>query len=71
MKIVDSGTVYVNPKPHLCSRHAFHPTIVDLGGGELLCGHDIGEAVEALDYRTYRSRSKDNGETWEFYPIKR
>jgi sialidase-1 len=66
MRIIESGIVYANPKPHLRSQHAFHPTIVDLGGGEILCGHDLGEAIEALDYRTYRSRSLDGGRTWEF-----
>ena len=65
MRILDTGLVYANPKPHLYTRHAFHPTLVDLGGGELLCGHDVGAAVEALDYRTYLARSRDGGATWE------
>ena len=64
MRILDTGLVYANPKPHLHTRHAFHPTLVDLGGGELLCGYDVGAAVEGLDYRTYRSRSRDDGATW-------
>jgi sialidase-1 len=64
MKIIETGIVYENPKPYLRSQHAFHPTLVDLGGGELLCGYDLGEAVESMDYRTYRSRSTDGGRTW-------
>ena len=65
MRILDTGLVYANPKPHLHTRHAFHPTLVDLGGGELLCGYDVGVAVEGLDYRTYLARSGDGGATWE------
>lgn len=64
MQIQDSGIVYENPKPYLRSRHAFHPSLVDLGNDEWLCAYDTGEAVEALDYRTYRSRSTDGGRTW-------
>ena len=66
IEMLDTGIVYENPKAYLRSRHAFHPTIVDLGKGELLCAYDLGEAVEALDYRTYRSRSTDGGSSWRF-----
>ena len=66
MKTLASGIVYVNPKPYLRSQHAFHPTISDLGEGELLCSYDLGEAIEAMNYQTYRSRSVDGGETWQF-----
>jgi hypothetical protein len=59
-----TGLVYSNPKPYLRSRHAFHPSLVRLDDGELLCSFDIGEAVEAVNYRTYVSRSRDGGETW-------
>ena len=65
MRILGTGLVYANPTPHLCTRHAFHPTLVDLGGGELLCGYDVGVAVEGLGYRTYLARSRDGGATWE------
>lgn len=61
-----SGVVYENPKPHLRSQQAFHPTLADLGDGELVCAFDLGQAVEALDYRTYRSRSLDGGASWTF-----
>lgn len=65
-EILSTGIVYRNPKPHLRSRQAMHPALVDLGDGEMFCSFDIGEAVESLDYRTYKSRSMDGGETWEF-----
>lgn len=64
IKCVETGFVYSNPSPHLRSRQAFHPSLTQLGGGELLCTFDIGEAVESLDYRTYVSRSTDGGKTW-------
>ncbi len=60
----DTGLVFSNPKPYLKSRQAFHPTLVQLGDGELLCSYDIGQGVESLDYRTYLSRSWDGGSTW-------
>jgi hypothetical protein len=66
MRIIETGIVYRNPEPHLRSRQAFHPSLVNLGGGEILCSFDLGEAVESLDYRTYISRSMDNGQTWDF-----
>jgi len=64
MQIQDRGIVYENPKPHLRTRHAFHPSLVPLGGPNWLCAYDVGEAIESLDYRTYRSRSADGGRTW-------
>jgi sialidase-1 len=64
MEILQSGIVYANPKPYLRSQHAFHPTLVNLGGGHWLCAYDLGDAVEGLDYGTHRSRSMDDGLTW-------
>ncbi|MBM4067461.1 MAG: exo-alpha-sialidase [Planctomycetes bacterium] len=62
--IQDQGVVYRNPKPHLRAIHAWHPSLVLLDDGSLLAGFDLGQAVEALDYRTYLSRSTDQGKTW-------
>ena len=59
-----TGLVYRNPKPHLRSIHAWHPSVVRLEDGQLLASFDLAEAVESLDYRTYLSRSYDQGETW-------
>lgn len=64
ISITASGHVYRNPKPYLRSIHAWHPSIVRLDSGELLVGFDLGEAVEALNYRTWLARSTDEGETW-------
>jgi len=66
IEILGTGIIYRNPKPYLRSRQAFHPSLVDLGSGELVCSFDLGEAVEALDYRTYLARSTDGGESWQF-----
>lgn len=64
IQLVRAGLIYRNPQPHLRSRQAFFPSLVNLGAGELLCTFDIGEAVEALDCRTYCARSLDGGRTW-------
>ena len=64
MRVVDSGFVYRNPKPYLRSVVAYHPSVVHLGGQDLLATFDIGQAVESLDYHTVASRSLDGGRSW-------
>ena len=64
LSLIDTGLIYTNPKPYLRSRQAFHPSLVDLGDGELICSFDVGAAVESLDYRTHLARSSDGGATW-------
>ena len=59
-----TGLVYRNPKPYLRSVHAWHPSLVVFPDGELLATFDLGEAVQSLNYRTYMSRSNDDGATW-------
>ena len=59
-----TGLVYRNPKPYLRAIHTWHPSVVLLDDGELVVSFDLGQAVEALDYRTYISRSADNAQTW-------
>ncbi len=66
MRITDTGIVYANPKPYLRTVHAFHPTIVDLGDGEMLCAYSLAQAQEAVDHVGYQSRSLDGGKTWQF-----
>ncbi len=65
IECLEGGLVYRNPKPHLRSIHAWHPSLVRLDDGALLAGFDLGEAVESLDYGTWLSRSRDEGRTWE------
>src|SRR5690606_29236457 len=66
MKIAETGIVYANPKPYLRTVHAIHPTIVDLGDGELLCAYSLAQAQESVDHLGYQSRSFDHGKTWHF-----
>lgn len=69
IKTIDSGVVYKNPMPHLNSRQAFFPSVVELDSGELVAAFDIGEAFEAVNCRSYTSHSSDNGKTWSIPEI--
>ena len=62
--IRETGLVFRNPKPFLQSRQAFFPTVAELDDGELVVAMDIGQAFEAIDVRSYLSRSTDGGQTW-------
>ena len=64
IEVKSTGLVYRNPKPYLKSIHAWHPTIVPLGGGEMLAGFDLAEAISAANYRSWVARSNDGGRTW-------
>ncbi len=64
-KIVDTGLIYKNPKPHVKSIHAYFPSVVTMDNGEMLATVVLGEAFEALNNRTYIFRSKDNGKSWD------
>lgn len=64
LSLFSTGHVFRNPKPHLRAVNAWHPSIVHLGGQNLLCTFDLGQGAESLDYRTYRSGSSDGGKTW-------
>ena len=69
---LETGLVYRNPRPDVRSIHAWHPTLALLEGGRLLAGFDLAEAVTSADYRSYLSRSSDDGQTWSpperFFP---
>jgi len=62
--ILETGIVYRNPKPHLRTVHAMHPTLALLATGEIVAAYDLGQAAQSLDYATYCSRSVDGGKTW-------
>ena len=64
IKIGDSGLVYANRKPHLYSRHAYFPSIASPYPNVLVAAMDIGTAFEAVDVRSFSSRSTDGGCTW-------
>lgn len=63
-KTVRTGLVYRNPIPHLCSLHAYYPTVVRCGDGSLLASFMLASAMEAIDGRVVLSRSDDGGATW-------
>jgi len=73
IELVGTGLVYRNPKPFLKSIHAWHPTLALLADGALLAAYDLAEAVGAIDYHTWLSRSVDGGESWSeperFYDV--
>jgi hypothetical protein len=60
----DSGLVYRNPRPELRSHHAWHPSLTRFDDGELVCVFDGASADQALDYRSFVTRSTDSGATW-------
>jgi sialidase-1 len=59
-----TGLVYSNPRPYLKAIHAWHPSLVELAEGELLCAFDLGEAAESLDYRTYLATHENGDGEW-------
>jgi sialidase-1 len=63
--VLKHGVVYRNPVPYLRSVHAWHPSLSRNAKGRLVVTFDLGEAVESLDYRTYITRSKDEGLSWD------
>lgn len=64
IRVDDTGLVYRNPKPHLRSIVAYHPSLSLISDREFLATFDIGQAVEALDYHTVAARSTDGGKNW-------
>ncbi len=64
IEVLDTGLVYSNPKPHLRSVVAYHPSLVVFDDGEMVSTFDLGEAVEAMNYHTHLARSTDGGQTW-------
>ena len=52
IECIETGLVYRNPDPHLRAVHAWHPSIVSLGDGELLVSYDLGQGAESLDSET-------------------
>ncbi len=64
MRLAATGRVWENPRPELRARHAWHPSLVSLPAGGLLCSFDLGQAPESHDYRTFVSISSDGAATW-------
>lgn len=64
IEIVAGGIVHRNPLPAIRTRHAWHPTLVPLGGPRWAVGFDLGEAPEAHRYGTRLTFSDDDCATW-------
>ena len=64
-EVLGSGLIYRNPKPYLCSIHAYWPDLVMLDDGELLCSVSLASAFESIDCRGALCRSRDNGQNWQ------
>lgn len=64
MKIINTGLIYRNPKPHVVSRHAYFPSLALLPDGTLFAGFDLGSAFESADVRSHYALSSDGGNTW-------
>ncbi|MFD0960640.1 sialidase family protein [Paenibacillus chungangensis] len=64
IEVTGSGLIYSNPKPHVYSRHAYFPSVIQLKGRELLASFSIGQAFESADLRTNIARSVDGGKSW-------
>ena len=60
-----TGLVYRNPEPRLRDINAWHPTLVVEGDTGLICTFDLGPGPGTHDYRTYISRSRDLGDSWD------
>ena len=70
MRTIASGLVYRNPRPEVRAVHAWHPSLLRLSDGRLLCSFDLGQAPESHDYNTYLSWSADDAATWsEPHPL--
>ena len=61
---METGVVFRNPMAHVTSRHAYFPSAIPLGNGEVLVSYNVGEAFEAENLRVHLSRSLDGGRTW-------
>ena len=64
MKLIKTSIIYDNPLPALKSIHSFFPSIIELDNGEILAGHQMGEAFEAVNSTSYISRSITGGSSF-------
>jgi len=67
IEYVEPCIVYDNPRPHVHSRHGYHPGLAQLPNGELLALFLRAEAFEAPNGTTYISISDDLGRTWRLH----
>lgn len=59
-----TGFVFENPNPGTKDVLLQHPSLILLGGDEMLATFDIDRLIFPFDYRTVIARSSDGGMTW-------
>ena len=64
IELVDSGLLYANPFQGDWAINGYHPRILEVSRGELVCAYRRGAAMYSDDGRTHLARSTDNGATW-------
>ena len=64
MKIVDSGTVFINDAPNLRHVHAMQPAIAVISESEYVVPFKHGTAMESIDSTLYQMRTINGGKTW-------
>lgn len=64
LTLTHTGLVYRNPAPHLRPRQAYYPSVVTLGGAQMLASFMIASAMESVDGQMHLARSEDAGRTW-------
>src|ERR1700722_499411 len=64
MRLNATGVVFQNPRPEPRAVHSWHPSLIRLADGQLMCSFDLGQGPESLDYTTYVSSSSDEAATW-------
>jgi len=65
LELINSGPIYRNPDPGYRHDTALFSHIVSLGGDELLCLYNRGDAMYATDLTFWQARSTDGGITWQ------
>ena len=64
MKVTFSKEIFANPLPQLRAVNSFFPFLCQRPDGAILAMHQMGEAFESVNARTYISLNHDQGRTW-------
>ena len=63
-ELINKGPIYRNPDPGYWHETALFSHIVSLGGDDLLCLYNRGQAMYATDLTFWQARSTDGGMSW-------
>jgi len=64
LEILDSQVLYANPHQGDWVINAYHPRVLEVARGEVICAYRRGAALYSDDNRTYLARSTDAGRSW-------